>query len=191
MWILGTVLGVFLFLLLLLAVPVDLVFSVEKGTEFKKSFRVGWMFGLVSKEIKGKEKAEKKPKKKKKRRGGIRYLLAALKTKGFVQKAATFLKRTLRQIRMHELTVDFDVGFAEPADTGMLFAAVGPASIAARSYPPLDLRIRPDFARERLEGYAKGDIRVYPIALVAVFMIFALSLTTLKAAKNMMAVRRR
>jgi hypothetical protein len=190
-WILGTVLGVFLFLLLLLAVPIDLVFSVEKGTEVKKSFRIGWMFGLVSKEIKGKEKPEKKPEKKKKRRGGVKYVFAALKTRGFVPKAATFLKRTLRQIRMHELIVDFDVGFAEPADTGMLFAAVGPATVAARSYPPLDLRIRPDFAQPRLEGYARGDIRVYPIALLAVFMLFALSLSTLRALKNMLAVRRR
>jgi hypothetical protein len=189
-WILGTVLGVFLFLLLLLAVPVDLVFSVEKGAALKARFRIGWMFGLVSKEIKGKEKP-KKPKARKKRRGGVKYVLAALKTEGFVGKAATFLKRTLRQIRMHELTVDFDVGLAEPADTGMLFAAVAPATVAARSFEPLDLRIRPDFAQQRLEGYARGDIRVIPIALLAVFMLFALSLTTLRAIKNMVAARRR
>lgn len=191
MWILGTVLGVFLFLLLLLAVPVDLVFSAEKGAELKTRFRIGWMFGLVSKEIKRKEKPKKEPQAGEKRRGNAKYILAALRTEGFVGRAATFLKRTLRQIRMHEVRIDFDVGFAEPADTGMLFAALAPASIAARSFEPLDLRIRPDFAEKRLEGYARGDVRVVPITLLIVLMRFALSLTTLRAMKAVVAARRR
>jgi hypothetical protein len=191
-WILGTVLGVFLFLLLLLAVPVDVVFSVEKDTDFRTRVRVGWMFGLIGRDIgAGKKPGKKREAEKKKGRRSIRPLIAIVRTRGFVPRASRFLRSALRLMKVRELTIDFRVGLDSPADTGMLFAALAPATAFAQFFTPLDIRLTPDFTEEILEGRARGDLRVVPLVLLALAVRFALSLTTLRAVRAMRAARRR
>ena len=57
--------GIILFLILMLSIPVDMEFDLKAGEEVKATTRVGWLFGLVWKDIP--RRKEKKPKKEKKK----------------------------------------------------------------------------------------------------------------------------
>lgn len=190
MWILATVLGILLFFLLLLAIPVDLVFCVEKEVAFKSRVRVGWMFGLIGKDISGK-KEPKKEKRKRKDKSNIKPLLAMFGARGFLLKLLGLVRDILRLLNIRELEVNLRVGLDDPAETGWLFALVGPALVCAKSFSALDVQVEPDFEQENLQGYCKGGFRAFPIQFVALIILFAFSPTTIRAIKAMVVARRK
>lgn len=193
MWILAVVLGPLLFFVVLLAVPVDLVFYIEKDMAFSSKVRVGWMFNLVGKEIGGKKKREKKkPKKeKKKRKRRIKPLIAMLRARGFLGRLVSFVKDVLRISHIRELRADIRVGLSDPAETGMLFAIVAPVIAYLRAFTSLDVRIQPEFDQTVFQGYFKGDLRIFPIQLLVVSTRFALSPATMRGIKAMVVARRK
>jgi len=72
------------------------------------------------------------------------------------------------------------LGLDDPADTGRLWAVVGP--LAAILTLPVHARvaIEPEFACEALEVDGKGCIRIIPIRLLFVVLVFLLSPGTLR-----------
>ncbi|OGO02618.1 MAG: hypothetical protein A2Y91_01075 [Chloroflexi bacterium RBG_13_54_8] len=189
MWVIGAIAGVVLFLILLLLIPIDLVFSVEKDAHFRSKVRSVWLFGLVGKGIgggKNRQRHEEGEKEKfKKRRGEMgEYLVAALNTEGFPHRLFGFVREVFRLLKVRKLKADFRAGLGGPVETGMLFALLGPAVALVRSFSSVaDIRIEPDFEKETLEGYCEGDIRVVPIRLVKPLASFLLSRPTMRAAK--------
>jgi len=188
-WILATILGISLLLVLLITIPVDLVLHVEKDVDFKPRVRLGWMFGLIGKDIGGKKKMPKKKAEKRKR--NIKPLLALLRTRGFPKKLSRLIRDIFRLLNVHELKLNLRVGLSDPAETGLLFAVIGPTMVYLKSLSSLDVQIQPDFEQERLQGYVKGDLRVLPIRFIKPLIIFAFSFTTIRAIKSMVAARRK
>lgn len=188
MWILGTVLGVVLFFVLLLAVPVDVVFYLEKEEDFKSRTTAKWLFGLVSRDMGGKKRKPAKEKGKKKR--SIRPLLAMLRSRGFLRRVLRLLTDVLRRTKVRDLKLDVRVGLDDPADTGLLFAAIGPMAGYLMAFTPMDVEVQPDFEQETLRGFFRSDVRIFPIRLVLPFTLFALSPTTLRALRAMAAAGR-
>ncbi len=186
MWILGTVLGVVLFFVLLLAIPVDVVFYLEKEEDFKSGTTAKWLFGLVSRDIGGRER---KPTKRKGKRS-IRPLLAMLRSRGFLRRVLRLLTDVLRRTKVRDLKLDVRVGLDDPADTGLLFAAIGPMAGYLMAFTPMDVEVQPDFEQETLRGFFRSDVRIFPIRLVLPFTLFALSPTTLRALRAMAAAGR-
>lgn len=184
-WIAPLVLGiVILVLALLLLIPVDLVFSVERDENLKMKARVGWMFGLVRKEfpVGKKEKPEKKPK------GGKRNLksvMAALTTEGFAQKLLGYLRNTLGVLKIRDLKANWRIGLGDPVDTSMLFALIAPTMVFVRSFSSVNVEVEPDFDTEKLQGYCMGSVRAMPIRVVGVSIPFVLSPTTIRALRAM------
>jgi len=187
-WIIATVLGVFLLFVLLFAIPVDLVFCVEKDVDFKSRVRVRWMFGLIGRDITSRKKRPEKEKKK--RKGNIKPLLAMLRTRGFLQKLTKFVKHVFQLLNVRELKLNLRVGLSDPAETGFLFAVIGPAMVYVKSLSSLDVHVEPDFEQENLRGYFQGDLRASPIQFVKPFALFLFSATTIRAIKAMVAARR-
>jgi len=189
MWVIGPIAGVVLFLILLLLIPIDLVFSVEKDAYFRSKVRAVWLFGLVGKGIgsgKNRQRHEEGEEEKfKKRRGEMgEYLVAALNTEGFPQRLFGFVREVFRLLKVRQLKADFRAGLGGPVETGMLFALLGPAVALVRSFSSVaDIRIEPDFEKETLEGHCEGDIRVVPIRVVKPLASFLLSRPTMRAAK--------
>lgn len=171
-----------------LAVPIDLVFCVERETEFKSTARVRWLFGLVGRDLTSRGK---KPEKKPKRRRSFKPFLAMLKSRGFARRLFKFVRDAMRRSRIRDLKVDLRVGLSDPAETGMMFAALGPASAYLASIPSADVHIRPDFEESSLKGQVRGDVRVFPILFVGPVLSFAVSFDTLRAIREMMAARRK
>jgi len=189
-WILGPILGTFIFLIILLLVPVDLVFNISKRDHKESRVRIGWLFGLVGKDIRGRRKQAKVKEKKKKR--SIKPLLAVVRTRGFLKRFLQFIKDIIRRIEIRNLCVHLKLGLADPADTGFLFAAVKPLlTFVSVQKPAIDINIQPDFDQEKLRGYAKGELRFYPIQFIKPLLLFIFSLTTLRAIKTIITDRRK
>ena len=194
MWILGPILGILVFLIILLAVPIDLVFNICKGDNIQSRVRIGWLFGLIGKDISGRRKQTKakvKRKKKRKKRS-VKPLLAVARTRGFLKHLFRFIKDILRHIKIREVCIEIKLGLADPADTGFLFAAVTPLlTFTGVQKPTIDIDIQPDFEQENLQGYASGAVRVYPIQFIKPLLLFIFSLTTLRVIKAIISARRK
>jgi hypothetical protein len=193
-WILGPILGILVFLIILLTVPVDLVFNVGKRDHIESRVRIGWLFGLIGKDIRARRKqakAKTKVKKKKKKRS-VKPLLAVLRTRGLLKHSLRFIKDIIRRIKIRNLYVHLTLGLADPADTGFLFAAVTPLiTFVGVQKPTIDINIQPDFEQENLQGYAEGGVRVYPIQFIRPLLLFIFSLTTLRAIRAIIRARRK
>lgn len=191
MWILGPILGILIFLIILLIVPVDLIFNIGKRDNIESRVRIGWLFGLIGKDISGRRKQVKVKKEKKKKRS-VKPLLAVVRTRGFLKHFIRFIKDIIRRIKIRNLNVHLKLGLADPADTGFLFAAVTPLlTFAGVQKPTIDINIQPDFEQENLQGYAEGGVRLYPIQFIKPLLLFIFSLTTLRAIKAIIRARRK
>ncbi len=207
MWIALTLLGVlavvFSLVLALLAVPVDLAFSVTKEEWFESTARLGWLFGLIGTDLGGDKKKpkddegdeevkekEEKPKKKGKGRGAG-ALFAVLRSRGFIGNCVRLAERLLRTPRVRELKIVLRVGLGDPAETGMLLAMLNPPLAIVAANSSFDITVEPDFYEEVLEGCLRGSVRVVPIRLIPSLVAFGLSPTTIRGLWAMWRARRR
>lgn len=184
-WILFALLAI---LLMLLAIPVDLAFSVQRHEGWQEGRgTLGWLFGLVRLRLgKAKLRAESKPertkiKRRHHKRGGARRIMVMLRIEGFGWRLLRLARDLLRRIHIRELSLKIRLGLDDPADTGRLWAVVGPLAAMLALPPVTRVAIEPEFSTEALEVDGKGHIRIIPIQLLFVILVFLLSPTTLRA----------
>ena len=195
-WVLVALSSLAGLLVLLLSVPIDLSFSLEGDESFRSRVRIGWLFGLVGKDLgggeKGKEpKQEKKPRKQGRRsKRSPRPFLAAVRTGGFPRHSLRFARRMLRAIRVRELNLGLQVGLGDPAETGRLLGLMSPVAACVDAVPRFHMSVEPDFNEETFWGYCNGSVRIYPIRMVPPIVLFALSLTSFRGFKAMLGARR-
>jgi len=189
------VLGSFgLAVLLLLSIPVDLAFSYERGEDSRSRMRIGWLFGLIGKELGGEEKGRrKKPKKMKAKKGwrSFRGSLAVFEARGLSERLLLLARRLVRSVQVRDVDVEFQVGTGDPAETGLLYGVIWPSVALARSGFLPNLRIEPNFVQETFEGHARGAVRVYPIKLIPPLIAFALSPATFRGVRALRRARKR
>jgi len=192
-WVIGLVLGLIALFVLLLAIPVDVVFYVERDAKFRLGATVRLLFGLVKKDIGSKKRRpeEGEALRKERPKGSIRPLVAALMTRGFPQKLLRLMRDSLRAVRVRELKARVRIGLGDPAETGILFAVLAPTVLFVRSVSSADVEVEPDFEEEKLEGYCRGDIRAIPIRFLRLLIPFFCSRTTLRAFRAMYRARRK
>ncbi|MFC1995034.1 DUF2953 domain-containing protein [Chloroflexota bacterium] len=196
MWIIAALAGLAVLIIFALSVPLDLELRIDVYDRPKFRMRLSWFFGLVSKEI---AKKEKKPKEKKaikgkhkprKREPGARTMLEILRTKGLVGQIKLLLKGILRIPRIEDLAADLKVGLGDPADTGLLFALIGPTTSFLGSSFLNKIKVQPSFADEAiLEGSLHGVLRLWPIQTVTPLLRFIFSLPTLRVAKILVVTK--
>ena len=194
MLIVAIVLGLVFLVVLLLSVPIDLSFSYEKGEDSRSRMRVGWLFGLIGKELGGETKArERKPKKRKPKKGwrSFRGPLAMFRARGFSGGLLLLIRRMVRSARVRNVDIDFQVGTGDPAEMGLLYAAIGPSVALARSGFSPNIMIEPNFVEETFEGHARGAVRIYPVKLLPSLIAFALSPATFRGLRAMRRGRQR
>lgn len=189
MWIIITLVSLIILFILILCVPLDFVLDINTHRSPKYKFRLLWFFGLVDTELKrskGEFKSKKKtvPEKPKKRRGiraGTVYQI--IRIRGLFTHIFKFLRDIIRSFRIKELKADINVGFDNPADTGLLFGIAAPANYFF-SYLPYDIKFQPSFNNETIfEGYLNGDIRLRPIKLVPHIIRFIFSSQSIRIIK--------
>ena len=73
------------------------------------------------------------------------------------------------------------LGFDNPADTGMIWGVLGPASILLDYYSENKVIIEPDFQDSALDIDTKGQISIIPLEILVISLVFILSPVTVKA----------
>ena len=196
MWVIVTLASLAVILVFVLSVPFDMAFQVSVPEKPRFRIKLLWLFGLVSKEITQKKKPEEKKKvvgKKPKPREGKRkigVIIGILRTKGLLKQFKVFLSDIFGSLKIRDLLADFRVGLGNPADTGLLFALIGPTALWLSSSFPIQMKVHPSFADEAtFEGYARGKLRLHPIQLVIPFLRFIFSLATVRMVKKLVLTK--
>ena len=116
--------------------------------------------------------------------------MAVLRARGFSGRLLLLARRLLQSVQVRDVDVEFQVGTGDPAETGLLFAVIGPSVALARSGFSPNIRIEPNFVEETFEGHARGAARVYPIKLIPSLIAFALSPATFRGVKALRRARK-
>ena len=196
MWVIVALASLAVILILVLSVPFDIAFQVSVPGRPRFRMKLLWLFGLVSKEITGKKKVEEKKEVVKKRqkpgvgRRRFRNIFAILRTKGLLRQLRVLIGDIFRRLKIKDLAADFRVGLGNPAETGLLFALIGPTTSWLSSSFPLQIKVQPSFADEAtFEGYSRGAVRLRPIQLVIPFLRFVFSLATVRMVKKLVLTK--
>ena len=196
MWVIVALASLAVILILVLSVPFDIAFQVSVPGRPRFRMKLLWLFGLVSKEITQKKKPEEKKKvveeepkhKKGKRRIGV--IIGVLRTKGLLRQLRALIGDIFRRLKIKDLAADFRVGLGNPAETGLLFALIGPTTSWLSSSFPLQIKVQPSFADEAtFEGYSRGAVRLRPIQLMIPFLRFIFSLATRRVVKKLVLTK--
>lgn len=174
--------GLVVLIFLAFYIPLDMTFRMEADGRLKFRMRLFWFFGLVRKELGKKKKPEEqsivadaKPKPSKKGIG-TEALLKILRTKGLLGRLQSLVRDIIRCLSMKEFEANFRIGLDDPADTGFLFALIGPATLFLGSAWGQQIRVTPSFEDEVVfEGFMYGTVRLRPIQLIPPFLRFVFS----------------
>jgi hypothetical protein len=193
LWVVTAVVILALLILFFLCVPLDLVLHADVYGKPELRLRFSWFFGLVSREVTGKKKKPKEKKvaaeaKEKRRWKDARVMFSILRTKGVLRHLKELLKGVFSCLKFRDLVADFKIGLGDPADTGLLFAFIGPATAFLGSSHPHQIRFEPSFGEDAvLQGYSQGTVRLRPIQLAPPFLKFVFSFTALRIIKTLVS----
>ena len=179
--------GVFLLVVLLLAVPVTVEFAVSGTPSAQKTFHVKWAFGLLTIRNPGYRSAKpagtldkkpttrKKPANKKWGRKGSGVAVALVRRRESRRRIIQFIGDLWSALQKRDVRLHLRAGLGDPADTGLLWAVVGPVAGFLASLPHSAIRIEPDFFDPVFELNSSGRIRFIPLQLV--YLVIALLLS--------------
>jgi hypothetical protein len=177
-------------LLLLLAVPLQVIFSVHAGAAPSAHVTIGWLFGLLRFRVERPDRRQRTPpavasagkvRQHREPGRGRANVLAVLRQASLRQHLYRFAKRLLRAAHWHDLDLRMRLGLGDPADTGRLWALVGPLSALAQSLHNAQVRIEPEFMDAVLEVEAHGRMLLVPLQLAGLVLAFALSPLSMRA----------
>ena len=197
MWVAIALSSLVVLIILVLCIPLDLVVRVDVYGRPRFGMRLAWFFGLVRKEIgKGEKKAEEKKRvvearpKRRRRRIRARTIFEILRTRGLLRQVSRLLRDVLRCLKIRDLVANFTVGLGDPADTGLLFAFIGPATFFLGSSFSHQIRVQPSFEDEAVcQGYLHGTVRVVPIKMITPGIGFVFSLPTIRMVKRLVVTK--
>jgi hypothetical protein len=181
LWVIISLAGLILIIVLLLCVPFD--FTVYADTESRPRVRINlkWFFGLVNIRFEKSKKTTEKtketgPSKKKRKPFDKQFLFKTLKIKGLFTSIKRLLKDSASSIKIKELTVNLTVCPDNAADTGILFALTVLLRIFTDSFYPLKLNIYPVFESDSIIlASITGAVRFQPVRTIKPVTTFIFS----------------
>jgi hypothetical protein len=197
LWIILALASLAALIVLALSIPCDLKVHVDIYGRPKFRMKLSWLSGLVCREIAGKKKKPKDNKETDKvervfkvKVPKVRTVLEILRVRGLLKQIKLFLKDIIRLPGVREVVADLKVGLGDPADTGLLFAVIGPATSFLDSHFPNHIKVQPSFSDEAvLEGSLYGVLRLKPIQFILPLSRFIFSFPTLRLLKVLVATK--
>jgi hypothetical protein len=179
-------------LVVLLAVPVEMAFRFQGIDVLEGQVAVRWLFGLVrlrfrvpkAKAIKpSMDNAKGAAKASMKRDAGRRHanVLAVFRQAAFRRRLARLVKDLIHAAHLRELDLRMRLGLGDPADTGRLWAFVGPLNAAAQGLRNARVTIEPAFMDAVIEVDAQGRLLLIPLQCLGLVFAFALSPPSMRA----------
>jgi hypothetical protein len=195
--------GILVLLILLLAVPVNVVYALKKDEGWRGRIVVYWMFGLVHLSLRPGRRRKVLKAERRRRGGGARLttvrklverrrdLFAVLRTPGFIRRLIYLLRDLVGSSKPRRLQVQLIIGMEDPADTGRLWGMLAPfrflfgrRTIGNESNMSID--ITPDFSGPRFKGYSCASVQIVPLRIIALVLGFIFSAPVFRAARVMM-----
>lgn len=160
-------------MILLLIIPIDIIFSLQRCPSIQRRISVYLMFGLIRFPVPSRcirnlfrQRSRRKESKVKRSQSQLRRVIIVLKSKGFSCRLLKFISDMYKAMRIRILNLRFILGLDDPANTGRLWAFIGPISnIFANLYIP-NIYIEPDFMAETFYVEGKGEIRIIPMRVL-------------------------
>ena len=167
----------------LLAVPLSLSYQLCWRQAMTGSIRLQWLFGLVrihlplSRSTPSASTGEEDTGKKRVKKSSSRTSnpVAAIRSKPFRQRVFRFIRDLWHAIRKRDLILHIRIGLGDPADTGRLWAIIGPASGLLANIDEAAIAIEPEFIDAVFELDSSGSIRIIPLQLVYLILGLLLS----------------
>ena len=181
--LIGTVIILSL-VVLLLAVPLTLTYQCSWRQALSADLRLIWAFGLVRADV---SPDLTKPEPDKPEVAGRRAgwwaqssgrdtnYMAAIRRSSFRRRILRFVADVWRAIHKKDVRLRVRLGLGDPADTGQLWAALGPLSGMASRLRDIRIAIEPDFLDSTFEVDSSGTIRMIPLqfAVIALGLVFS------------------
>lgn len=186
MCFLYTLLGIFLFLVLILCIPFDLAFDCNTKSSPRIALHLYWLLGIIKyKLIPRRERAQSKPeaaaaKPVKKSPFNLNTLVNILRTRGLVKRVIRLLRGILKSVGIKRLKARFSIGLEDPVEYGYFFSLCVPVNyILARTHH--DIQLEPVYEGQYIcDVDAAGVIRIIPIRLAGILLAFILSIPVMK-----------
>ena len=180
--LIGTVIFLSL-IVILLAMPVTLTYQFSCKETPSANLRLNWAFGLVRADVSpdlakhGPDKPDA-TRKKAARRGkstGKKNFMVAIRQAPFRRRMLRFVSDLWRTIHKKNVQLLVRLGLGDPADTGRLWAVLGPLSGMLARLRDIRVTIEPDFLDATLEVDSSGTIRMIPlqIAIIVFGLLFS------------------
>ena len=190
--------GVLLAIAALLAVPLCVAFRLEGLEPFTGRLTVRWLFGLVRVRVRipraraaaaGRAPGPKRAPRRagRRRRVGPGKVVAVLRQGAFRRRLRRLAAELVRAAHLTGLRLRMRLGLGDPADTGRLWAVIGPLSAAAHALRDADVRVEPEFVDPVLEFDARGRMTVVPLQVLGLAVRFALSPASIRAWRTLWA----
>jgi hypothetical protein len=176
--LIGTVIFLSL-IVILLAVPVTVTYQFSWQEAPRADVRLNWAFGLVRADVspnqsKAKrdnaEAAGKEAAGRRKSTGRRAAIVAGIRQPAFRRRILRFVSDLWHAIRKKNVELLLRLGLGDPADTGQLWAALGPLSGIFANRRDIRVSIEPDFLDATLEVEGSGAIRVVPLQIVIIVL---------------------
>jgi len=180
--LIGTVIFLSL-IVILLAMPVTLTYQFSWKETPSVDLRLNWAFGLVRADVSpdlakpGHDEPEA-TRKKAARRGkstGKKNFMAAIRQAPFRRRMFRFVSDLWHTIHKKNVQLLVRLGLGDPADTGRLWAVLGPLSGMLARLRDIRVTIEPDFLDSTLEVDSSGTIRMIPlqVAIIVFGLLFS------------------
>ena len=175
---------ILLLLVALLAIPVSLTFKASFQDVFQGYIRLHWAFGLVRVQLlpsqsKTPSSADKNSRPKRDRskraRGKMKHGFTLARDMKLRRRVFRFIGDLWHAVGKQDVRLHVRVGLGDPADTGMLWAAVGPLSGVLANIQEATIEIEPEFIDAIFEFDSHGKLRIIPLQLVYLFAALLLS----------------
>lgn len=172
-------------LVLLLAMPLNVAFDFAGIEPWRAQVRVRALFGLVQFRLRARA-AKEAPVRPDSRAGfpgthGGGKALGALRQAAFRRRIFRLVRDLFGAVHLHQVRLRMRLGLGDPADTGLLWALIGPLSAAAQGLPNMDVGIEPDFFAPVCEFELHGRLMLVPLQFLVLALAFALSPTSIRA----------
>ena len=163
----------------LLAMPVTLTYQLFWKETLSANVRLNWAFGLVRTDVSpdlAKSKSDepgaagKKARRRARSKSKKTDFLAAIRQPSFRRRMVRFLSDVWRAIYKKDVRLLVRMGLGDPADTGQLWAVIGPLSGMFARLRDIRIAIEPDFLDTTLEVDSSGTIRLIPLQLVVLVL---------------------
>jgi hypothetical protein len=179
----------FALIIALLAIPFDIKFKIQRREEFHSDVAVQWLFGIVRFNIPSQrtQKLEKKPhkikkiKKTRKKAANVSAAKDLLWNARFRYRVFKFVKDLLHIIHIAGFYIRLRLGLDDPADTGRLWAWLGPLAVFLSSLSNSMVQLEPDFQTEIVYLDSSGRMRIVPLQVFFTVFAFLFSPVTVSA----------